>query len=170
MDFRFISGVGIVVPFTVNQVLQSKVTLRGFRLQEKSEHFYNIGFNNIRYVGVAAIDNTITLSRSKPDLKMNFSGYYSSPLLQGIYKLGSVYDISADLKWTLPGDKISVLIKYDNIFQSHMPKSIVIDQSNQYSRLNKYDDSRCFSIALVWKFGGFKAKSYERVDDSRFGK
>jgi hypothetical protein len=51
-----------------------------------------------------------------------------------------------------------------------MPRSIEIDRGNWYSRMKNIDTSRFFSISFTWKFGGYKERKHEKVDDSRFGK
>jgi hypothetical protein len=169
MNFNFLSGIGTVIPFSVGGVWNSTMTLQGRRGQEKSDHFYDTPFDNIRYYGVAQTNNTLTISQSRPNLKLNIDGYYVSPSLQGLYRLGSVYDLSAGLKWTFLNDKAALTLRCNNIFRSNVPRTY-IDSGSQYSRLKIADDNRYFGIAFSWKFGGYQKAKHEEIDKSRFGK
>ncbi|MDR1161821.1 MAG: outer membrane beta-barrel family protein, partial [Tannerellaceae bacterium] len=169
-DFRLLRGIGTIIPVAVGSRLTSRLTIQGMRLQEKSDHFYDTPFSNSKYFGRIALDNTVNLSDAKPNLKFTLNGYYVSPAIQGVYKLGSSYDVSAGLKWIFAGDKAILTLKYENIFQSRIPRSIEIDRGAWYSRMKNIDTSRFLGIAFSWKFGGYKERKHEKVDSSRFGK
>jgi hypothetical protein len=169
-DFRLLTGIGTIIPVAIGSRLTSRITIQGMRLQEKSNHFYDTPFNNSKYLGRIGIDNTLTISDAKPNLRLTLNGYYVSPAIQGVYKLGNSYNVSAGLKWTFAKDKAILTLKYENIFRSRVPKSIEIDMGNWYSRMKNIDTSRFFGIAFAWKFGGYKERTHEKVDDSRFGK
>jgi hypothetical protein len=169
-DFRLLTGMGAIIPVTAGNRLTSRLTLQGMRLQEKSDHFYDTPFNNSKYFGRIALDNTVNISDARPNLKFTLNGYYVSPAIQGVYQLGSSYDVSAGLKWVFAKDKAVLTLKYENIFRSRMPRSIEIDRGNWYSRMRNTDTSRFFGIAFSWKFGGYRERKHEKVDNSRFGK
>lgn len=71
-------------------------------MQQKLDHFNDISFDNSKYLGQLFLNNTFTLSKSRPNLKLDLNGYYITGAVQGIYDLGSVYNVSAGLKWRLP--------------------------------------------------------------------
>lgn len=169
-DFRLLTGIGTIVPVNIGSRINSRITVQGMRLQEKSDHFYNTPFNNSKFFSRIAIDNTINISDAKPNLKFTLNGYYVSPAIQGVFKLGRSYDVSGGLKWTFAGNRASLTMKYENIFRSRMPESIDIEMGNWYSRMKNIDTSRYFGIAFSWKFGGYRERKHEKVDDSRFGK
>lgn len=170
MDYNLVAGVGAVIPFRIGEFMNSQFTAQGIRMQQKLDHFNDISFDNSKYLGQFFLNNTFTLSKSRPNLKLDLNGYYITGAVQGIYDLGSVYNVSAGLKWQFANDKATVLLKCDNIFRSNLPNKIEINQANQYSRLTKIDDTRCLTVSFIWKFGGYKSKEHDKVDTSRFGK
>lgn len=170
MDYNLTAGIGAVIPFRIGEFMNSQFTAQGIRMRQKLDHFNDISFDNSKYLGQFFLNNTFTLSKSRPNLKLDLNGYYITGAVQGIYDLGSVYNVSAGLKWLFTNDKATVLLKCDNIFRSNIPKKIEINQANQYSRLTKIDDTRCVTVSFIWKFGGYKSKKHDKVDTSRFGK
>lgn len=170
MDYSLTVGIGAVIPFRIGEFMSSQFTAQGIRMRQKLDHFNDISFDNSKYLGQFFLNNTFTLSKSRPNLKLDLNGYYITGAVQGIYDLGSVYNVSAGLKWQFADDKATVLLKCDNIFRSNIPNKIEIKQANQYSRLHKIDDTRCLTVSFIWKFGGYKSKKHEKVDTSRFGK
>lgn len=170
MDYNLTAGIGAVIPFRIGEFMNSQFTAQGIRMRQKLDHFNEISFDNSKYLGQFFLNNTFTLSKSRPNLKLDLNGYYITGAVQGIYDLGSVYNVSAGLKWLFASDKATVLLKCDNIFRSNIPNKIEINQANQYSRLSKIDDTRCLTVSFIWKFGGYKGKQHKKVDTSRFGK
>ncbi|WP_299362796.1 TonB-dependent receptor [uncultured Parabacteroides sp.] len=170
MDYQLQFGMGVIVPFRVGEFWNSQVTLLGLRMQEKLDHFHDVSFHNEKYTGQFKMDNTFTLSKSRPNLKLDLNGYFVTGVVQGIYDLGYLYDVSSALKWQFADDRATLILKCNNIFRSNMPHTMEINQSGQYSRLWKLDDQRCVTVSFVWKFGGYKKKQHEAVDASRFGK
>ena len=170
MDYQLQFGMGVIVPFRVGEFWNSQVTLLGLRMQEKLDHFHDVSFHNEKYTGQFKMDNTFTLSKSRPNLKLDLNGYFVIGAVQGIYDLGYLYDVSSALKWQFTDDRATLILKCNNIFRSNMPHTMEINQSGQYSRLWKLDDQRCVTVSFVWKFGGYKKKQHEAVDASRFGK
>lgn len=170
MDYSLTAGIGAVIPFRIGEFMSSQFTAQGIRMRQKLDHFNDISFDNSKYLGQFFLNNMFTLSKSRPNLKLDLNGYYITGAVQGIYDLGSVYNVSAGLKWQFADDKATVLLKCDNIFRSNIPNKIEINQANQYSRLHKIDDTRCLTVSFIWKFGGYKSKKHEKVDTSRFGK
>lgn len=170
MDYNLMAGIGAVIPFRIGEFMNSQFTAQGIRMRQKLDHFNDISFDNSKYLGQFFLNNTFTLSQSRPNLKLDLNGYYITGAVQGIYDLGSVYNVSAGLKWQFANDKATVLLKCDNIFRSNLPKKVEINQANQYSRMTKIDDTRCVTVSFIWKFGGYKSKQHDKVDTSRFGK
>ncbi len=170
LDYSLLYGVGTILPLTFGKHFSTRITLQGMRLQEKNDNFYDVPFEVSRYFGRAQINNTIPISDARPNLKLTLSGFYVTPALQGVYKLGSYYDVSAGLKWLFAADRATLTLKYDNIFRSRSPRSVVVDFGDQYSRMKNIDTTQLFGIAFSWKFGGYKGKDHAGVDRSRLGK
>ncbi len=89
-------------------------------------------------------------------------------LIQGIYKLEAAYGLSSAIKWTFTnGSYLS--LRYNNILQHQTPRPITVDWEGQYSRrINK--DYSTIVVTFAWRFGKYKEKTYEKVDNSRFGR
>ena len=170
MDYSLEAGLAVIIPFNVGRFWNSRITLRGWRMQEKNDNFHGISYNREAYLGLAHMSNTFNLC-DKPNLKMTIDGQYVTPgAIQGIYDLGSMYKISAGLKWTFLNDRASLTLKGDDIFASSIPRTIKINQGNQWSRMRKLNDERCLKLSFVWKFGGYKEREHDSIDTSRFGK
>lgn len=170
MDYSLEAGLAVIIPFNVGRFWNSRITLRGWRMQEKNDNFHGISYNREAYLGLAHMSNTFNLC-DKPNLKMTIDGQYVTPgAIQGIYDLGSMYEISAGLKWTFLNDRASLTLKGDDIFASSIPRTIKINQDNQWSRMRKLNDERCLKLSFVWKFGGYKEREHDSIDTSRFGK
>ena len=170
MDYSLEAGLAVIIPFKVGRFWNSRITLRGWRMQEKNDNFHGISYNREAYLGLAHMSNTFNLC-DKPNLKMTIDGQYVTPgAIQGIYDLGSMYEISAGLKWTFLNDRASLTLKGDDIFASSIPRTIKINQGNQWSRMRKLNDERCLKLSFVWKFGGYKEREHDSIDTSRFGK
>lgn len=170
MDYSLEAGLAVIIPFNVGRFWNSRITLRGWRMQEKNDNFHGISYNREAYLGLAHMSNTFNLC-DKPNLKMTIDGQYVTPgAIQGIYDLGSMYEISTGLKWTFLNDRASLTLKGDDIFASSIPRTIKINQGNQWSRMRKLNDERCLKLSFVWKFGGYKEKEHDSIDTSRFGK
>lgn len=170
MDFSMEAGLAVIVPFKVGDFWDSRVTLRGWRMQEKNSDFFGMSYNREAYLGLAQMTNTFNLS-DQPNLKLTVDGQYVTPgAIQGIYDLGSMYTVSAALKWTFLDNRASLTLKGNDIFATGIPHTIKVDQGNQWSRLRKLNDDRTLQLSFVWKFGGYKAKNHEVIDTSRFRK
>lgn len=168
-DYRLLTGIGVIIPVRIGSRINTRVTIQGMRLQEKDNHYHQISFDNHKYLARIGVNNTVNISNAQPDLKLTFNGYYVSPAIQGIYDLGSSYDVSAGLKWTFANDRAVLSMNYNNIFRSNMPRSIEICTADQFSRMKNLEYS-FLNVAFSWKFGGYKEKQREKIDTSRFRK
>lgn len=168
-DYALKTGLAVIVPFQVGSVWNSRVTVNGFRMQEKSDHFHSMSFNREAYVGAFIMNNTFNLSK-RPNVKMTLDGQYVTPgSIQGVYDLGYMYIISAGLKWTFADEKASLTLQANDIFSSGMPHTIRVRQGNQWTDMNNLTDSRSVRLTFSYRFGGYKEKKHQQVDRSRFG-
>ena len=85
MDYNLVAGVGAVIPFRIGEFMNSQFTAQGIRMQQKLDHFNDISFDNSKYLGQLFLNNTFTLSKSRPNLKLDLNGYYITGAVQGIY-------------------------------------------------------------------------------------
>lgn len=169
MDYKLEYGLAMIVPFNIGKWWHSRLTLRGWRMQEKNDHFHSMSYNRATTVGMAMMSNTFNLS-DRPNLKLTLDGQYvTSGAIQGIYDLGSFYKVSAGLKWTFAKERASLTLTARDIFRSGIPTA-EINEGTQWNRVLKLNDNRSVRFSFVWKFGGYKEKKHEKVDTSRFGK
>lgn len=160
-------GLNVIVPFKVGRWLDSRVTLNGFYQQAKSDHFHDISFNNEKFIGYAAIDNTFNVS-AKPDIKFELSAFYMTKPIQGIYDLSQVWGLDAGVKWTFAKNKAELRVKATDIFEGNTP-DIYVHNWGQNLDMSVFSDSRNVTVSFSYKFGGYKARERKEVDKSRFG-
>ncbi|MDH6359171.1 outer membrane beta-barrel family protein [Parabacteroides sp. PF5-9] len=168
IDYSMKTGFAAIIPFRVGSFWDSRITANVFRMQEKSDHFHNMTFNQKGTVGAFFMNNTFNLS-NRPNLKLTIDGQYvTSGATQGVYDLGSLYTVSAGLKWTFLEERASLTLNANDIFRSGYPTAKV-NIENQWSQLNKLNDLSYVKLSFVYKFGGYKEKRHDKVDTSRFG-
>lgn len=167
-DYRRNIGLMAVIPFTLGPRISSRLIANGMYWREKDDEFFDMAFDRRAVVGVFQMNHDIVLA-SKPDLKMNISGYISTPgAIQGIYDLGASGNLSGALTWTSSNDRARFILKAEDIFNTRIPTAS-IDFKGQKSTLKAFQDTRLFSLSFVYRFGGYKESKREEVDTSRFG-
>ena len=167
-DFKRQTGLLAVIPFTIGKRISSRFVTNGLYWREKDDTFFDIPFNRTTLLGYFQLNSDIDLS-SKPDIKMNISGYYSTPnAIQGIYDLGASGDLSAGLTWTFDRERAKLILNAGDILNTRTP-SAKIDYMGQKSRLDAFQDNRQISLSFIYRFGGFKEKEKKEIDTSRFG-
>jgi hypothetical protein len=158
-----------LAPFAIGSVLNSRLTLQGFYSQAKSSHFFDTSFDNEQWTFYSRLDNTINIS-SKPDVKMEVSGAYLTPSIQGPMNLSAVWSVDAGIKWTFADKKAELRLKGTDLFNSMMP-DINMRYANQHLQMNVVPDLRTITLSFTYKFGGnVEKKERKKVDTSRFGK
>lgn len=112
-----------VIPFKIGKRISSRFVANGMYWHEKDDAFFDISFDRKAVVGIFQMNHDISLA-SKPDLKMNVSGYVSTPgAIQGIYDLGASGNLSAALTWTLHKDRAKFILKAEDIFNTRKPNA-----------------------------------------------
>lgn len=157
-----------VVPFTIGKRVSSRMVANVMYWREKDDAFFDISFDRKTVLGIFQMNHDIILS-AKPDVKMNVSGYVSTPTgIQGIYDLGASGNLSSALTWTFARARARLILKADDIFDTRTPVAS-IDFKGQKSTLKAFQDRRTLSLSFVYRFGGYKEKERKEVDTSRFG-
>ena len=166
--YRQNMGVMGVVPFTMGKSISSRFIANLMYWHEKDDEFFDISFDRKAFVAIFQMNHDITLS-AKPDVRMNVSGYVSTPgAIQGIYDLGASGNLSSALTWTFDKARARLILKADDIFDTRTPRAF-INYKGQKSMLKAYRYTRTFSLSFVYRFGGYKEKERKEVDTSRFG-
>lgn len=169
IDYSLQNGLQLNIPFSVKSFWRGNLSLTGIRRQERAKSFHSMSFNNKTFVGQVEFNNTFNLC-SHPNLGLNIDALYLTPgMIQGLFEMSRVWSLSAGLKWSSPDERLSLVLKATDIFRSGVP-DLHINNGTQRSNMYLYNDDSSLTLSLVWRFGGYKAKSHDSVDTSRFGK
>lgn len=166
-DYMSSFGALVIVPFRIGERFSSRLTLTAFDYLIRNSDFYGMDYKRSKWVALAAMENTLRLSR-KPDLVFEFGGHYQSEALQCTYDIGPSWRVDAGLKWTFAGGKANLSIKGNDLFDSLTPVSSV-DFGDQQLHMGNEFHTRNVTVNLVYRFGGYKEKKRKEVDTSRFG-
>lgn len=169
-NYKFRQNIGLlgVVPFKIGDRISSRLVANVMYLHEKDDEFFDISFDRKTVMGTFQMNHDIVLS-VKPNLKMNISGYVTTPTgIQGIYDLGTSGDLSSGITWTFDKQRAEIVLKADDVFNIRTPVAS-IDYKGQKSSLNAFRDTRSISVSFVYRFGGYKNIERKEVDTSRFG-
>lgn len=166
--YRKNAGIMGVIPFAIGKRISSRVVVNAIYWHEKDDEFFDLSFNRRAIMGIFSMNHDIILS-AKPDLKMNVSGYATTPTaIQGIYDLGASGNLSTALTWTFDKQGAKLILKADDIFSTRTPVATV-DYEGQKSRLKTFQDTRAITVSFIYRFGGYKDRERKGVDTSRFG-
>lgn len=168
-DYTSKLGLNVMIPFKINTLLDSRITLNGYYDKTKSKHYHDISFDKDNFAFYANIDNTFNIS-SKPNIKAELSGSYITRNIQGPMTISSMYSVDAGIKWTFDNNKAELYLKVNDMFNSWTPKDLDLNYKTQNLKMQMIPDSRRVSLSFIYKFGGFKEKKHKEVDSSRFGK
>lgn len=166
-DYEQNFGLSVIVPFTVGNVWNARLTLDGSCFRDVCKGYQGIGFDNRVWRGIAMLNNTFQLS-SRPAISLEVNGLYVSPSIQGNYDLSAVWKLDAGLKWTSADQKAELRLTGNDLFNSTSPDARVNDRGQRFE-IRQHPDSRYLSLSFTYKFGGFKSKEHKDVDTSRFG-
>lgn len=166
-NYKQMVGLNIVVPFSLKNILDSRIVLNGYNNSSKCNDFYDLSFKRNKWTLFSRFDNTINIS-SKPNIKLELAAMYMTPSIQGIYDLGRVWSLDAGLKWSFAKDKAEFRVKGTDLFNSAMP-DVETRYKSQHMDMLLTPDSRTLTVSFRYKFGGYKEKKFKEVDTSRFG-
>lgn len=166
-DYEQSFGLSVIVPFTVGNIWNSRLTLDGSYFRDVCKDYHGIGFDNCAWRGIAMLNNTFLLS-SKPAISLELNGLCVSPSIQGNYDLSSIWKVDAGLKWTSANKKAELRLTGNDLFNSATPNARVNDRGQRFE-INQHADSRFLSVSFTYKFGGYETEEHKKVDTSRFG-
>lgn len=164
-DYLLRSGIMFTANFKFGEIYNNRLLLQAMRSDEKIKDFYGSSFDYTSYSAVVMLNNTLNITKN---LAFQFDIFYQTNARQGVYRLGPMWSLDSSLKWNING-KMYIVAKYNNIVRNNIPRPLKLDYGNQY-QLMKQKEKSSFNISFVWSFGGYKAKKYKEVDDSRLGK
>lgn len=167
-DFQQSFAATAILPFKIGSRLDSRATLQAEYRQAKCDDFFDISFNHSKWIGLAILENNIILS-GKPDIRMELTGLYMTPSIQGSFTLGSIWAINTGIRWNFANQKASLQLKANDLFNSmEGDVDITLRNKGQYMDMHSNNYSRNIMLSFTYKFGGYKEKKHKQVDTSRF--
>ena len=130
-----------------------------------ADNFFDIPFDRRKWLFSSSLDNAFKINKN---LSFELIGNVQTPAIQGTFDIGTVFDLTAGVKWNFANDKISLSARCNDIFNEGMPKTKVRFKG-QYLDMNSAAYSRTFTVHFSFRFGGYKKKEIKEVDTSRFG-
>ena len=164
-NFQQQAGIQATLPLRWNRWLDTQIMLTGVWQREKADHFYDIPFDRSVFYGIVKLNNTVVLS-SKPDITLSADGYIRSKTIQATYDLPGSSDVDMSARWQFL-KKHAILKVYCNDLFETSGINPHIDFKGQDLKMS-FSCYRTFGISFTYKFGGYKEKSHEAVDKSRF--
>lgn len=167
-DFQQSFAATTILPFKIGSWLDSRATLQAEYRQAKCDDFFDISFNHSKWIGLAMLENNIVLS-GKPDIRMELTGLYMTPSIQGSFTLSSIWAINTGIRWNFANQKASLQLKANDLFNSmEGDVDITLRNKGQYMDMHSNNYSRNITLSFTYKFGGYKEKKHKQVDTSRF--
>ena len=166
MDIYNMYGAVAVIPFRPFDFMSSRLTLMGCAIHNKGT-LYDVFFDRKKLFGRAELNNTFYLTEDR-NLLLELRGYCISPVIQGLYDVDLIYNVSAGLTWTFAKKKMRLTVRGNDLFEGGNPVTRV-DEQGQKSRMKLWQDSRNVTLTLRYSFGGYKEKKAKEVDTSRLG-
>lgn len=167
-DFQQSFAATAILPFKIGSRLDSHATLQAEYRQAKCDDFFDISFDHSKWIGLAMLENNIILS-GKPDIRMELTGLYMTPSIQGSFTLSSIWAINTGVRWNFANQKASLQLKVNDLFNSmEGDVDITLRNKGQYMDMHSNNYSRNITLSFTYKFGGYKEKKHKQVDTSRF--
>lgn len=167
-DFQQSFAATAILPFKIGSRLDSHATLQAEYRQAKCDDFFDISFDHSKWIGLAMLENNIILS-GKPDIRMELTGLYMTPSIQGSFTLSSIWAINTGVRWNFANQKASLQLKANDLFNSvEGDVDITLRNKGQYMDMHSNNYSRNITLSFTYKFGGYKEKKHKQVNTSRF--
>ncbi|MDQ0967893.1 hypothetical protein QFZ20_003296 [Flavobacterium sp. W4I14] len=109
-------------------------------------------------------NHAFTLNKTQ-GLKAEISAWYSSPTIQGIYKLAQLYDVSAGVSKSLFKGKGTLRLAVNDMFYGNAYR-IDVDYENQHNGFYEKNDTRSATLSFSYRLGGNPAAARKRTSAS----
>jgi outer membrane receptor protein involved in Fe transport len=150
LDLSQEMGITASFPLIVTPWWEVNNYLQGSYRQEKSGYLTG-SYDYHTLTAYVSSNHSFILSKSK-GLKAELSGWYSSPTLQGIYKLARTYDVSAGLRKTVLKAQGTIRLAVSDIFYGN-PYRINVNYLNQRNGFYEKNDTRSATISFSYRLG-----------------
>ncbi|WP_431291696.1 outer membrane beta-barrel protein [Pedobacter sp. P26] len=109
-------------------------------------------------------NHAFTLNKAQ-GLKAEISAWYSSPTIQGIYKLARLYDVSAGMSKSLLKGKGTLRLAVNDIFYGNAYR-IDVNYENQRNGFYEQNDTRSATLSFSYRLGGNPTAARKRTSAS----
>jgi len=109
-------------------------------------------------------NHAFTLNKTQ-GLKAEISAWYSSPTIQGIYKLAQLYDVSAGVSKSLFKGKGTLRLAVNDMFYGNAYR-IDVDYENQHNGFYEKNDTRSATLSFSYRSGGNPTAARKRTSAS----
>lgn len=129
MDIYNMYGAVAVIPFRPFDFMSSRLTLMGCAIHNKGT-LYDVFFDRKKLFGRAELNNTFYLTEDR-NLLLELRGYCISPVIQGLYDVDLIYNVSAGLTWTFAKKKMRLTVRGNDLFEGGNPVTRVDEQGRK---------------------------------------
>lgn len=152
--------------FRAGQWLNGNVYARGQYSHDKASHFFDQPFDREKVSAI--LGGTASLKPfARHDLRLILNPFFQSQAIQGLYDIMPIFHMNASLRWSSADGKWGVRLAGSNIFNcKYKTRSI---QGTQDYHMTLSPGWASATLAVVYKFGGYKEKQIKAVDTSRMG-
>lgn len=153
LDLSLETGFFASVPVTVTNWWDMNNFIQGSYKKEKSG--YLDGSYDYHTLSLYLSTNQAFSIYKKSGLKAEISAWYSSPSIQGIYKLARTYDVSLGIRKSIFHGQGAVRIAAGDLFYGNAYR-INVNYLNQQNGFFEKNDTRNISIGMSYRLGNKK--------------
>jgi len=153
LDLSLETGFFVSVPISVTNWWDMNNFIQGSYKKEKSG--YLDGSYNYHTLSLYLNTNQAFVLNKKAGLKAEISAWYSSPSIQGIYKLARTYDVSIGIRKTIFDGHGAVRIAAGDLFYGNAYR-INVNYLNQQNGFYEKNDTRNVYAGISYKIGSKK--------------
>ena len=167
-NFNYSNSYGLQTSaiFSAGKWLNGNVFAVGTLKHDKSHHFFDLPFNRRKLSVIFGGTASVKLC-STQDLRLILNPFFQSKAIQGVYDISPIFSMDAKLQWSSHDGKWGVRLNGSNIFNNRFDTHSV--QGNQDYRMKVNYNWASFTLAVIYKLGGYKEKTVKEVDTSRMG-
>ena len=156
------------IPVTLWKWWDVNVALTGAWQNYKANNWNGLYFDRHKWLGLAILNNTLTLAK-KPKIQANVMAFYRTGPLQGFMDYTPNWGVNASLRMTFLKDKATLSVGCNDIFQTGITDFHQrLGTQNLTFNLGRLV-SRAIYVRFSYKINGYKERSRQEVDTSRLG-
>lgn len=165
-DYSNSFGLQASAIFRAGQWLSGNVYAVGQYSHDKASHFFDLPFDreNVKVL----LGGTASLKPfARQNVRLILKPFFQSQAIQGVYDIMPLFRTDATLQWTSRDGKWGLRLVGNNIFNTKYKTRSVHDGQDYHMTVSPGWASA--TLAVVYKFGGYKEKPVKAVDTSRMG-